>query len=424
MRTSVLIMGVRQMRTILHSDCNSFYASVEAAEDPRLANKAVAVCGDPKLRHGIILAKSAQAKKCGVLTGEAIWQARQKCPGLLLIAADQRKYLLYSRKMREIYRRYTRLVEPFGLDESWLDVSGHALSGEEIAAQIRNSAREELGITVSIGISFNKVFAKLGSDLRKPDATTVITPENYQEKIWPLPADELLFIGSATKSRLSGLGLYTIGDVARASADLLQGALGKNGLMLRRFARGEDGAPVLCAEEADEIKSIGNSTTTPHDLTNEEAAKAVLYLLSDSVAARLRAHHFACGTVSVWMRDSELNSLGRQCRLSDSSDSGTDIAQAALRLLRENYPWDLPLRSLGVCGSDLRSTREHVQLPLWVALKKRKEHALDEALDGIRARWGHNVIRRGLMLCDRATSELNPVDDHALQPLGAMRGRG
>ncbi len=412
------------MRIILHSDCNSFYASVEAAEDPRLAGKPVAVCGDPSLRHGIILAKSSEAKKCGVVTGEAIWQARQKCPGLLLIAADQRKYLLYSRKMREIYRRYTRLVEPFGLDESWLDVTGHALSGEEIAAQIRNSAREELGITVSIGISFNKVFAKLGSDLRKPDATTVITRENYREKIWPLPADELLFIGSATKSRLSDLGLYTIGDVARASADLLQGALGKNGLMLLRFARGEDAAPVLCAEEADEIKSIGNSTTTPHDLKNEEAAKAVLYLLSDSVAARLRAHHFACGTVSVWMRDSELNSLIRQCRLSDVSDSGTDIAKAALRLLRENYPWDLPLRSLGVCGCDLRSTQEDVQLPLWTAPRKRKERSLDKALDGIRARWGHNVIRRGLMLCDRATSELNPVDDHALQPLGAMRGRG
>ncbi len=180
----------------------------------------------------------------------------------------------------------------------------------------------------------------------------------------------------------------------------------------------------MCAEEADEIKSIGNSTTTPHDLKNEEAAKAVLYLLSDSVAARLRAHHFACGTVSVWMRDSELNTLNRQCRLSDASDSGTDIAKAALRLLRENYPWDLPLRSLGVCGCDLRSTQEDVQLPLWIAPRKRKERALDEALDAIRARWGHNAIRRGLMLCDRATSELNPVDDHALQPLGAMRGRG
>jgi len=417
-------MEEEAMRVILHSDCNSFYASVETAEDPRLKDRPVAVCGDPKLRHGIILAKSAQAKKCGVVTGEAIWQARQKCPGLVLVPADQRKYLLYSRKMRAIYRRYTHRVEPFGLDESWLDVSGHALSGEEIAAQIRNSALEELGITVSIGVSFNKVFAKLGSDLRKPDATTVITPENYRDKVWPLKVDELLYAGRATRRRLAELGVYTIGELARAPEELLRGALGKNGLMLQRFARGEDDSPVLCAEEADEIKSIGNSTTTPRDLKDEEEAKAVLYLLSDSVAARLRAHHFACATVSVWMRDSELNSLGRQCRLSVASDTGTDIAQAALGLLRRHYPWELPLRSLGVCGSDLQNTQARVQLPLWVPPRQRRERELEGALDGIRARWGHNAVRRGLMLCDRATADLNPVDDHALQPLGAMRGRG
>ncbi len=417
-------MGVKEMRTILHSDCNSFYASVEAAEDPRLKNKPVAVCGDPKLRHGIVLAKSEAAKKCGVITGEAIWQARQKCPGLILIAADQRKYLMYSRRMREIYRRYTHLVEPFGLDESWADVSGHALSGEEIAARIRNSAWEEIGITLSVGVSFNKVFAKLGSDMRKPNATVVITRENYRRKVWPRPADELLYIGRATKNRLAGLGLYTIGDLAKAPDALLEEALGKNGLMLGRFARGEDDSPVLCAEEADELKSIGNSTTPPHDLRDEEEAKAVLYLLSDSVAARLRAHQFACGTVSVWMRDSELNSLNRQCRLPQKSDSGTDIAQAALGLLRAHYGWHLPLRSLGVCGSDLLSTAGTVQIPLVSSRRQKKEHALGEALDGIRAHWGHNAIRRGLMLCDRGTSDLNPVDDHELQPLGAMRGRG
>jgi DNA polymerase-4 len=412
------------MRTILHSDCNSFYAAVEAAEDPRLMGKPVAVCGDPSLRHGIILAKSSEAKKFGVITGEAIWQARQKCPDLILVSADQRKYLLYSRKMRAIYKRYTRQVEPFGLDESWLDVSGHALGGEEIAAQIRKSAKEDLGITLSIGVSFNKVFAKLGSDMRKPDATTVITPDNYRKKVWPLPAEEMIFIGRATRCRLEGLGLYTIGDLAQAPEAQLKETLGKNGLMLRRFARGEDEDPVLCAEEADEIKSIGNSTTPPHDLRDEEAAKAVLYLLSDSVAARLRAHRFACGTVSVWMRDSELHSQGRQCRLNRESDSGTDIALAALRLLRENYNWALPLRSLGVCGSDLRSTEYLVQMPLWQAEGERREQALGGALDAIRARWGHNAIRRGLMLCDRTMLDLNPVDDHSLQPLGAMRGRG
>ena len=412
------------MRTILHSDCNSFYASVETAEDPLLLDKPVAVCGDPKLRHGIILAKSPLAKKCGITTGEAVWQARKKCPLLILIPADQRKYLLYSRKMRAIYRRYTPLVEPFGLDECWLDVSGHPLCGEEIAARIRNSAMEELGITVSIGVSFNKVFAKLGSDMRKPDATSVITPLNYRQKVWPLPAEELLFIGRATKRRLNALGLYTIGDVAQADPELLRGALGKNGLMLRRFARGEDDSPVLRAEDADEIKSIGNSTTPPHDMRSEEEAKMVFYLLSDSVAARLRAHGFTCRTVSVWLRDTDLNSVGRQCRLAAGSDSGGDIARAALQLLRDHYPWHLPLRSVGVCGSDLVSTRDNVQLPLWTDPKILKERALEGALDELRARWGHNVIRRGLMLCDRAMTDLNPVDDHDLQGLSAMGGRG
>ena len=260
--------------------------------------------------------------------------------------------------------------------------------------------------------------------MRKPDATVVITPDNFRAKIWPLPASDLLYIGSATSRRLAGLGLYTIGDLAGAPAALLEVNLGKNGLMLRRFARGEDETPVLCAQEADEIKSIGNSTTPPHDLRDEEEAKAVLYLLSDSVAARLRAHHVACATVSVWMRDSQLNSLARQCRLPEGSDSGGVIARAALDLLREHYPWNLPLRSLGVCGSDLTSTRDRVQLPLWTAPERRKERALEAALDGIRARWGHNAVRRCLMLCDRATAELNPVDDHALQPLGAMHGSG
>jgi len=413
-----------EVRVILHSDCNSFYASVEAAEDLSLRGQPVAVCGDSSLRHGIILAKSAQAKKCGVITGEAIWQAKQKCPGLVLIPADQRKYLLYSRRMREVYKRYTHKVEPFGLDESWLDVSGHELSGEEIAAQIRNAAKQELGITVSVGVSFNKVFAKLGSDMRKPDATTVITPGNYRDKVWPLPVDDLLYVGRATKRRLAGLSLHTIGDLARAEDGLIRGLLGKNGQMLQCFARGQDDSPVLCAEEADEIKSVGNSTTTPHDVCTEEEAKAVLYLLADSVAARLRAHHFACNTVSVWMRDSELNSINRQRKLPQPSDTGADIARMALELLREHYAWQLPLRSLGVCASDLDSTHSMVQLPLWTPPKARRERELEGALDDIRSRWGHNAVRRGLLLCGESTSKLNPVDDHALQPLGAMRGRG
>lgn len=411
------------MRTILHCDCNNFYASVEIAFDPSLKGKALAVCGDPMLRHGIVLAKSYAAKACGVQTGEALWEAKKKCPTLLLIPADQRKYLAFSRKMRAICRRYSPQVEPFGLDENWMDVSHHKLSGEEIAAQIRRSAKEELGLTVSVGVSFNKVFAKLGSEMRKPDATTVISRENFRQKVWPLPAEELLFVGRSTKRQLNEMGIYTIGGLALCEPELLRRAFGKNGLSLQRAARGEDDAPVLSVEDAEDVKSIGNSTTPPHDISCDEEAKAILYLLSDSVATRLRAHRFSCHTVSVWMRDTELNSFERQCRLPAFTDIADEIAAAAMQLFRDNYPWHLPLRSLGVRGNDLVRMDGNLQLPLILDPMRVKNKRLEQALDAIRSRWGHTCVQRGLLLCDRAFTNINPVDDHALQPLSAMRGR-
>ncbi|MHC1785583.1 MAG: DNA polymerase IV [Christensenellales bacterium] len=410
-------------RTILHCDCNNFYATVEGVFDASLKGKPVVVCGDPQLRHGIVLAKSYAAKACGIVTGDTIWQAKLKCPTLTLVAADLRRYLGFSRKMREIGRRYTQLVEPFGLDENWLDVTGHALDGEEIAAQIRKAAKKELGITVSIGVSFNKIFAKLGSEMRKPDATTVITEDNFKEKVWPLPAQDLLFVGRATRRHLNELGLYQIGDIAGAELGTLKAAFGKNGETLWRYARGEDESPVLCLEHADDIKSISNSTTPPHDIASDEDAKAIIYLLSDSVASRLRAHQVSCRTVSVWMRDTQLGSFERQCRLPVQSDIADEIAQAAMALFRQSYPWDLPLRSLGVRSTDLEGTQERLQIPLWDAPQRIKTQHFERALDAIRGRYGHTSVQRGLLLCDRALTGINPVDDHALQPLSAMHGR-
>ena len=411
------------MRTILHCDCNNFYATVEIAFDPSLRGKALAVCGDPALRHGIVLAKSYAAKACGVKTGEALWEAKKKCPTLLLIPADQRKYLAFSKKMRSLCRQYSPQVEPFGLDENWMDVSDHELSGEEIAARLRQSAKEELGLTISVGVSFNKVFAKLGSEMRKPDATTVISRENFRQKVWPLPAEELLFVGRATKRQLNQMGIYTIGELALCDSRLLKQAFGKNGLSLQKAALGEDDAPVLGVEDAEDVKSIGNSTTPPHDIACEEEAKAIIYLLSDSVASRLRAHRFSCRTVSLWMRDTELNSFERQCRLPAYSDIADEIAAAAMQLFRDHYPWQLPLRSLGVRGSDLVAMDSSLQLPLIRDPWRMKNKQLERALDEIRGRWGHTCVQRGLLLCDRAFTDINPVDDHALQPLSAMRGR-
>lgn len=231
------------MRTILHCDCNSFYATIELAANPHLRGKPLVVCGDPNLRHGIVLAKSPEAKACGIFTGEVLWEAKKKCPQLLLIHARHKVYLDYSRGLRSICRQYTPFVEPFGLDESWLDVSHHALSGEEIAARIRQAAKEELGITTSVGVSYNKVFAKLGSEMRKPDATTVITPENFREKVWIRSVDDLLFVGRATKKRLAQMGIHTIGQLAQCDTKLLWQAFGKNGLTIQAFARGKTTPP-------------------------------------------------------------------------------------------------------------------------------------------------------------------------------------
>ncbi|NLD52500.1 MAG: DNA polymerase IV [Clostridiales bacterium] len=411
------------MRTILHCDCNGFYATVEMLFDPSLRGKPVVVCGDSKLRHGIVLAKSEKAKACGIKTGDALWEAQKKCPPLVLVPANQQMYLAFSRRMRAICRRYTALVEPFGLDESWLDVSGHLLSGEEIAAQLRKAAKEELGITVSVGVSFNKAFAKLGSDMRKPDATTVISRENYREKIWPLPASDLLFVGRSTSTHLQQMGLNTIGDVATASPNILKKVFGVNGLKLWRSARGEDNSPVIFIEEAETVKSISNSTTTPHDICTPEEAKVVLYLLSDSVATRLRKHQLRCRTISVWMRDVELNNFERQCRLPTDSDIASEIAHAAVDLFTSSYPWSLPLRSLGVRGGDLLNTTADCQIPLCTDARRQRHHHLEEVLDDIRSRWGHTCIQRALLLQDRALTGINPVDDHALQPLAAMYGR-
>ncbi len=411
------------MRTILHCDCNSFYATIELAANPHLRGKPLVVCGDPNLRHGIVLAKSPEAKAYGIFTGEVLWEAKKKCPQLMLIHARHKVYLDYSRGLRSICRQYTPFVEPFGLDESWLDVSHHALSGEEIAARIRQAAKEELGITTSVGVSYNKVFAKLGSEMRKPDATTVITPENFREKVWIRSVDDLLFVGRATKKRLAQMGIHTIGQLAQCDTNLLLQAFGKNGLTIQAFARGEDNSPVLSPETADEIKSIGNSTTPPHDIRCEEEAKSILYLLCESVAARMRRHQVACSTVSISLRDTSLMCFGRQMRLQQPTDAAEDIAKAAVHLLHEAYQWEIPLRSLGVAGGSLISTCQDVQTNLWLPAARRQNNRLDGALDEIRKRYGHNAVRRGIVVWDSSLADLNPVDDHAMQPLGAMHGR-
>ena len=292
-------------RIILHSDCNCFYASVEMLHHPELAGKPLAVGGDPEARHGIVLTANYIAKRMGVKTGMALWQARQACPDLVFVPPRMDLYLRFSRMAREIYLEYTDQVENFGCDEAWLAVErSRSIKGDgmTIAREISDRIKQELGITVSIGVSWNKIFAKLGSDYKKPDAITEISRENYKEIVWPLPASDLLYVGRSTERKLSRVGIHTIGELACAEPAHLQSFLGKMGLVLSAFANGLDDSPVSEDGYHAPVKSIGNSTTTPRDLTTDTDVKIILMALSESVAARLRRNGFCAGVVEISIR--------------------------------------------------------------------------------------------------------------------------
>ena len=305
-------------RTILHIDMNNFYASVECLYRPEIRHLPVAVAGDPANRHGIILAKNMLAKKLGIKTGEAIWQAKLKAPKLVTVPPDFRKYLNFSRLARKILYDYTDQIEPFGIDENWIDVSGSESlygDGSSIANSIHLRIREELGLTVSIGVSFNKVFAKLGSDLRKPDAVTLIPQDRYKEIVWLLPVEDLLYVGKSTLKKMHYIGITTIGSLATCETELLHAVLGKWGDVLWLFANGRDTSPVRRINESAAIKSIGNGTTCPRDLIDNEDVKLIFTVLSESIAARLRDYGLKATGIQIYIRDNKLYSFSRQKRL-------------------------------------------------------------------------------------------------------------
>jgi DNA polymerase IV len=406
------------LRTILHSDMNNFYASVECVYHPELRDKPVIVCGDPELRHGIVLAKNYLAKQAGVITGMPIWQARNRCPGLVAVKADFPLYLRFARAARQIYSDYTDQVEPFGLDEVWLDVTGSGFIGEGriIADNIRHRIRSELGITASVGVSFNKIFAKLGSDIKKPDATTVISHDNYQQTIWPLPARELLYIGPATWGKLKRLSLTTIGRVAQADPLFLRSFLGKWGEVLWSFANGQDFSPVARCGEGSEIKSIGHSTTTPRDLVCEDDVRMTFYVLAEAVAARMREMGFLCRTIQIWIRDRQMHSFVLQHRLDQPTCLTSTLTRVAMDLFRKHYDWQQGIRSIGIRGADLVAEADHRQLSIWDQENGRSER-LERTVEDLRRRYGHFAVQRGLMLQDTRLSNLAPKEDHVIHPV-------
>lgn len=412
-------------RIIFHIDMNSCYANIECLHQPAIRDKPVAVGGDVEARHGIILAKNQHAKKFGIKTGQALWQAKQKCPELIIVPPHYDLYLRFSRLAREIYGDYSDQIEPFGLDEAWVDVTGTSKfcdCGEALANEIRERVKFELGITVSIGVSFNKIFAKLGSDYKKPDAVTVFTRENFKERVWPLPASDLLYVGPATTRKLRNYGIFTIGQIAQTPPEYLRGWFGKWGDVLYYFANGQDITPVAHSGDEAIIKSMGNSTTTPRDLTCDEDASIVYWMLAESVAERMREGGFLCKTVQISLRDSELHSFERQMKLQTPTCLAVELHTAAMRLLRNNYKWNRPLRSIGIRGADLIPNSSPWQLNIFEDEKKREKlENLELMMDDVRRRFGHYAINRAVTITDKTLANINPKEDHIIHPVGYFK---
>ena len=388
-------------RAVLHSDLNSFYASVEMMLDPTLKGKAVAVCGSTEDRHGIVLAKSDKAKKAGVKTGMVNWEARQLCRDLIIVPPQYDQYLKYSKLTRAIYQRYTDLVEPFGMDECWLDVTGSRVMGSpmEIAEEIRKSVREELGLTVSIGVSFNKIFAKLGSDMKKPDAITEITPDGFKEKVWPLECSEMIYCGPATTRKLAMYGIRTIGDVAKTDASFLKQLLGVNGLALWSYANGTDSSRVMQKDFVSPIKSVRHGITCTADLVNADEVFRVMLELSQDVGHRLRVHELAAKGVQVYVRGNDLFGSQFQCKLPVKTQSPSEIANAGFRLFKERYAWNQKVRAVCVRAIDLVPKTEPEQLTLFDNAEYRyKRERMEDAVEDIRARFGKRAITFATLL--------------------------
>lgn len=402
-------------RTILHSDLNSFYASVEIRNNPTLADKPVAVGGDEQARHGIVLAANPLAKQYGIRTAETLWSARRKCPDLVIVPTHFDEYHRFSQAVRQIYLDYTRQIEPMSLDEAFLDVTGSRElfgDGETIAQTIRTRVKEELGLTVSIGVSFNKIFAKLGSDYKKPDAVTIFSRENYQELVWPQPVGNLLYVGKATAAKLAGIGIHTIGEMAAADPAALQMLLGRMGPTLHDYANGRDETPVAEYVNREQAKSIGNMITAPRDIRTPADADLVLWPLCENVAHRLRRHGMCAGSVSLYIRDIQLVTHTRQCQLTPPTWLARELMEHARGLLARHYKWKLPIRTLGVTAGDLvPADQVSLQLDLdGTAEKRDKFERIERAMDGLKDRYGSAAIRRGTELLDPKLSGFHPHD--------------
>ena len=390
-------------KTILHCDMNGFFASVELLDLPELRDQPMAVCGNPKNRHGIIVAKNEIAKKAGVKTAETVWQARKKCPGLKLVPPHHEKYSFYCKLINDIYYRYTDLVEPFSIDESWLDVTASEKllgPGSEIADHIRNTVKQELNLTLSVGVSFNKIFAKMGSEYKKPDATTLISRDNYKEILWPLPVEELFFVGGVMAAKFHKLRIQTIGDLAAYDRMVIVSQFGKHGAMVHDYANGLDNEPVALATERKKIKSVGNGITFKRDLVTDQDILTAVLALSDTVSSRLRQYHMKASGVKVEIKDPSFQTIHRQKQLDMPTNLAVEITKAALDLTSNARGQKQAIRLLTVTGINLCDEDDDQQINLFQSLDDSLIGAekLERTLDKIRNKYGVGAINYGQVL--------------------------
>lgn len=387
-------------RVILHCDLNNFYASVELLERPDLRNQPVAVCGSAEQRHGIVLAKNDVAKRMGIKTAQTVWQAQKLCPDLVILDAHFEKYKLYSHKVRSILYEFTDIVEPFGPDESWLDVSGSVRlfgSGEEIAYKIKQRIKEETALTVSIGVSFNKIFAKLGSDYKKPDAVTVISKENFKDIIFDLPADFMMGVGRSTYSKLKRIGINTLGELAVSDKRTLKSELGVIGEKLWYYANGLDMSPVITQKDLPDVKSISRSTTNKADLYNTDDVWKTFVGLSEDISRQLEENEFYALKITVMVRDDSLSWVSYSKTLDSPVHLSSDIAKEAINVFNAHYDWHSPVHSIGIATSDLISSNAPIQISFYSS-EITENNYLEKECESIREKFGKNAILKASLI--------------------------
>ena len=389
-------------RVILHCDCNSFFASCETVLKPELKLVPMAVCGDPENRHGIILAKNELAKRYGIETAETVYAAKRKCPGLVLVRSHHQLYEEMSIKANNIYREYTDMVEPFGIDKSWLDVTNSRMlfgSGKEIADTIRRRFREELGITCSVGVSFNKTIAKLASDYKKPDATTVILRANFEETVWKLPVSALLYVGKNATEALRRMYIFTIGDLAQSDRDMLIKRLGKSGGMLHDYANGIDPSPVRKIDEKQEQKSVSAGCTFRRDLVSEDDIKTGVLTVANELSARLRRHKVKCVNLGVTVKYFDFTSQSRQKQFDGGISSAKLIFDRAYELTLSSFSLTKPVRSITLSANKIVPENESFeQMSLFSDNTKDKYESLENALDSVRKKYGSHAVEVGSLM--------------------------